>query len=187
VSIAATGTRVADRLRIDTGVPVHEASTMEARMNGAAERVVPGGARVVMKWLGACGVAAALFGGLGPAAAGDAVVAAAAEVAKPYRDIGARHLYNAYGERIYKGQLPPLLYAIAIIEVEVDENGRVVSAVVTREPAFAKEVGPWAVGLIHSASPFPKPSTGGRTRFHEVWLVDQSYTFQLHTLTEGQR
>jgi protein TonB len=155
-------------------------------MYGAAGRVVPGGARLVMKWLGGCGVALALFGGLGPAAAGDEVVAAL-DAAKHYRAVGARHLYKAYGERIYKGQLPPLLYAIAIIEVEIDENGRVLSAVVTREPAFAKEVGPWAVGLIHAASPFPKPVTAGRTRFHEVWLVDQSYTFQLHTLTEGQR
>jgi len=159
---------------------------MEAKMN-AAERGVPGGARVVMKWVGGCGVAAALLGVVGPAAAGGEAVAAAANVAQSYRALGARHLYNAYGERIYKGQLPPLLYAIAIIETEVDENGRVVSAVVTREPAFAKEVGPWAVGLIHSASPFPKPAPGGRTRFVEVWLVDQSYTFQLHTLTEGQR
>jgi len=159
---------------------------MEARMN-AAERVVPGGARVVLKWVSACGVAAALFGGLGPVAASDKVAAAAAEVATTYRDLGARHLYGAYGERIYKGQLPPLLYAIAIIEVEVDAEGRVVSAVVTREPAFAKEVGPWAVGLIHSASPFPKPPGGGPARFLEVWLVDESYTFELHTLTEGQR
>lgn len=155
-------------------------------MNGAAERVVAGGARGVMKWIGWCGVATALFGGLGPAAAGEEVLVSAA-VAKPYRDVGARHLYDAYGERIYKGQLPPLLYAIAVIETEVDADGRVVSAVVTREPAFAKEVGPWIVGLIHSASPFPKPAAGGRARFLEVWLVDQSYTFQLHTLTEGQR
>jgi hypothetical protein len=142
-------------------------------MNGAATSV--------MKWMSLRSVAAALFSvlALAPAIAGEQI--------QPYRAVGARHLYDAYGDRIFKGQLPPLLYAIAVIETEVDEDGRVVSAVVMREPAFAKEVGPWAVGLIHSASPFPKPGPAGRTRFLEVWLVDESYTFQLHTLTEGQR
>lgn len=61
------------------------------------------------------------------------------------------------------------------------------SAIVTREPAAAKEVGPWAVSLIHAASPFPKPAAAGRTRFREIWLVDKSGAFQLDALTEGQR
>jgi periplasmic protein TonB len=103
---------------------------------------------------------------------------------KLYRNAGARHLYGAYEQLIYKGPLPPLLYAIAIVETELDENGNVISAVVTREPAFAKEVGPWIVQMIRAASPFPKP--GRRTRYQDIWLVDRSYTFQLDTLTEGQ-
>jgi periplasmic protein TonB len=105
---------------------------------------------------------------------------------KSYRPIGAQHLYGTYKQRIYKGKLPPLLYAIAITETEIDENGNVVSAVVTREPAAAKEVGPLVVAMIHAASPFPKPGRAGRTRYQDVWLVDQSYKFQLDTLTEGQ-
>jgi len=40
--------------------------------------------------------------------------------------------------------------------------------------------------MIRRASPFPAPSAE-RTRFTEVWLVDDSGRFQLHTLTEGQR
>lgn len=105
----------------------------------------------------------------------------------PYRAIGARHLYDTYRQQIYQGTLPPLLYAIAITETEIDENGNVTSAIVTREPAAAKEVGPWAVSMIRAASPFPKPGLAGRTRFQEIWLVDRSLNFQLDTLTEGQR
>jgi len=105
---------------------------------------------------------------------------------KSYRAVGAQHLYGTYKQRIYKGQLPPLLYAIAITETEIDENGNVISAVVTREPAAAKEVGSLIVAMIHAASPFPKPGRAGRTRYQEIWLVDQSYKFQLDTLTEGQ-
>ena len=107
-------------------------------------------------------------------------------LSKSYRAVGAQHLYGTYKQRIYKGKLPPLLYAIAIIETEIDENGNVLSAVVTREPAAAKEVGPLIVGMIHAASPFPKPGRAGRTRYQDIWLVDQSYKFQLDTLTEGQ-
>ena len=103
-----------------------------------------------------------------------------------YRVIGAHHLYNAYGERIFKGRLPPRLYAIAIVETEIDEEGRVVNAVIAREPAAAKEVMPWILGLIRQASPFPKPGTPGHTTYRDIWLVDRDYTFQLDTLTEGQ-
>jgi len=128
---------------------------------------------------------------LAPAAAQDiAAIRPIAEVDAAwldYRAAGARHLYDTYRQRIYIGKLPPLLYAIAITETDIDENGQVVSAVVTREPAAAKEVGPWIVSLIHAASPFPKPAPAGPTRYREIWLVDKSGTFQLDTLTEGQR
>ena len=110
-----------------------------------------------------------------------------AEAPLHYRAVAARHVYETYAQRIYRGQLPPLLHAIAITETEVDENGHVVSAVVTREPASAKDVGPRIVSMIHAASPFPKPAQAGRTRFSEVWLVDKSGAFQLDALTEGQR
>jgi len=119
-------------------------------------------------WIAASGIAAADSGG-----------------ASNYREIGANHLYRAYPQRIKTGKLPPLLYAVAIVETEIDENGNVIDAVVTREPAAAKEVGPWIVSMIRAASPFPKP--GQPTRYRDIWLVDRSYTFQLDTLTEGQQ
>lgn len=105
-------------------------------------------------------------------------------VAGTYRQVGANHIYRVYSQRIKAGKLPPLLYAVAIVETEIDENGNVIDAVVTREPAAAKEVGPWIVSMIRAASPFPKP--GQPTRYRDIWLVDRSYTFQLDTLTEGQ-
>jgi protein TonB len=154
----------------------------------AACRVMPAGpARyvwrgVVFAWMAAMPLVAQAQ----EVAVADAVVASASE-APSYRMQVARHLYELYGERVFKGQLPPLLYAIAIVDVEVDEDGSVIDAVVTREPASAKDVIPWIVGLIKAASPFPKPQGPGRTRFEDVWLVDRTYMFQLHTLTEGQR
>lgn len=104
-----------------------------------------------------------------------------------YRRDGARHIYASYPSHIHKGKLPPLMYAVAITETEIDENGNVVNAVMVREPAAAKEVGPWVLEMIRRAGPFPKPSRLGHVKYMDIWLVDKTGKFQLDTLTEGQR
>lgn len=106
---------------------------------------------------------------------------------KAYRKDGARHLYAHYAGHIYKGKLPPLMYAVAITETEIDAEGNVVNATIVRHPAAAKEVSPWVLQMIRQASPFPKPARMGRVKYFDVWLVDRSGKFQLDTLTEGQR
>lgn len=128
--------------------------------------------------VGACALEMAMWG---------AAVQAQESPRQPYRALAARHVYDTYPQRIYSGKLPPLLHAIAITETEIDESGRVVSAVIAREPAAAKEVGPWIVSLIQAASPFPRPAQAGRVKFREIWLVDKSGSFQLDALTEGQQ
>jgi periplasmic protein TonB len=155
-------------------------------MNGASCRA-PGAVRGVVKTILICGIAAAAMLIAPAVAQAQTQTQTPPAIPDAYRALGASHLYGLYGDRVFKGQLPPLLYAIAIVETEIDEEGNVVSAVVTREPASAKDVMPWILGLIKAASPFPKPGLAGRTRYQDVWLVDRGYTFQLHTLTEGQR
>lgn len=121
-----------------------------------------------------------------PAAPGAKKVSTA-PTAKDYRRDGARHVYAAYGAHIYKGKLPPLMYAIAITETEIDDDGNVVNATIVRHPAAAKEVSPWVLEMIRKASPFPKPARLGRVKYLDIWLVHKSGKFQLDTLTEGQR
>src|SRR5262245_34166337 len=124
--------------------------------------------------------------GLGLGLVSAAPAAAFTYVKRPaYRAVAARHIYATYGQRIFHGKLPVLLHAIAIIDTVVDGSGNVIGTAVTREPASAKEVGPWVLSLIRAASPFPKPPSGW-TRFSEIWLVDESGRFQLDSLTEGQ-
>jgi protein TonB len=108
-----------------------------------------------------------------------------AETALEYRGDGARHLYEAYAGHIYKGKLPPLLYGIAIIETEIDEQGNVLNVTLVRKPA-APEVGPWAMNMIRRAGRFPPPNRMGRVKYLDIWLVHKSGKFQLDTLTEGQ-
>ena len=89
-------------------------------------------------------------------------------------------------DKVYYGKLPPLVYAIAVTETEVDAQGAVLNVRIKRAPAGAKHVGPWVVDLIRRAAPLPPPVRMGRVRFIEIWLVDRSGRFQVDSLTEGQ-
>ena len=107
--------------------------------------------------------------------------------AQAYRLDAARHIYGTYPSHILKGRVPALVYAIVVTETELDARGRVLQVRVVRQPAVAREVTPWVVSLIRRASPLPPPPARlGRVKVLEVWLVDKSGLFQVHSLTEGQ-
>jgi periplasmic protein TonB len=105
---------------------------------------------------------------------------------KAYRQDGARAIYAAYPDSIYKGKLPPMLYAVAVVETELDANGNVRDVRMVRAPTHAPEVTAKIRDLIRKASPLPAPSRIGTTKYTDVWLFDKSGKFQLDTLTEGQ-
>lgn len=118
----------------------------------------------------------------------ESIPASEAETAKAYRQDAARHLYLSYPMHVMRGKLPPLLYAVAVVETTLDAAGKVVRVEVTREPAAAKEVTPWIRQMILRAQPYPAPGRlGDEVVYTEIWLVDRSGRFQLDTLTEGQR
>jgi len=105
--------------------------------------------------------------------------------AKAYRVDGARAIYAAFPERIYKGKLPPLIHAIVIAEIDVDANGGVRSVNMIRVPTHAPDVVVKVREMISKVS-LPAPSRMGGTKYLDIWLVDKSGRFQLDTLTEGQ-
>ena len=116
-------------------------------------------------------------------------VASQQEVEREFRIDASRHLYSCFPMRVYRGKLPPLLYGVMMVEVELDPQGNVVDVGVIRRPA-ADEVSPWVVAMIKKASPFPAPArlaANGNVKFMETYFVDKSGLFQTHTLTEGQR
>ena len=132
----------------------------------------------------AAGSASAQFA-MAPSPSPTALKPSAAQTAKAYRGDGAKHLYAVYRQHIYKGRMPPLLYGVAVVETEIDENGQVIDVNIVRKPA-APEVGPWVVEMIKKSGPFPPPSKMGRVKYLDIWLVHKSGKFQLDTLTEGQ-
>ena len=103
-----------------------------------------------------------------------------------YRHDAATHLYGKNSNRIYQGILPPFLYAIAVLQLEVDSRGQVTNLYWMREPLHAPEVVAEIERTVRQAAPFPAPVKLGRATYIDTWLWDASGRFQLHTLTEGQ-
>lgn len=120
-----------------------------------------------------------------PAASGSARSSAAA-TPRAYRQSGATHLYGLNSERIFKGRMPPLLYAIGVLNVEIDRAGRVTGLDWMRAPRHAPEVVAEIERTVRSASPFPAPTRLGKVVYTDTWLWHVSGKFQLDTLTEGQ-
>jgi hypothetical protein len=106
---------------------------------------------------------------------------------RAYRRIGASYIYKTYPKRIFKGKIPPLVYAVVVTETEVDATGRVTAVNFSRTPSHAPEVPPKIAELIKGASPLPNPGKLGAHTYVETWLWDRSGQFQLDTLTLGQR
>ncbi len=110
----------------------------------------------------------------------------AAATPREYRRDAARHIYDANKDRIYKGKLPPVLYAVGTLQVNLDVNGRVVSMHWMRAPLHAPEVIAEIERTVLAASPFPAATRLGKVTWTDTWLWDESGRFQLDTLTEGQ-
>jgi periplasmic protein TonB len=109
-----------------------------------------------------------------------------ADNTQDYKKDFARHVYQAYPMRVYRGKLPPLLYSVMLTETQIAADGTVMDVSIRRPPAIAA-VAPWVVQMIKRAGPFPAPAKMGESTIMEIWLVDKSGNFQLDTLTEGQR
>ena len=103
-----------------------------------------------------------------------------------YRRDAASHLYASNSERIYKGMLQPLLYAIGVLDVDIDRNGQVTAVSWRRAPTHAPEVMDEIVRTVRAAAPYPVPARMGKVTYTDIWLWDKSGKFQLDTLTEGQ-
>jgi hypothetical protein len=110
----------------------------------------------------------------------------AAPTARAYRQSGASHLYGLHADRIYKGRMPPLLYAIGVLNVEINQAGTVTRLDWMRAPRHAPEVIAEIERMIKAASPFPAPVRIGKVVYTDTWLWHKSGKFQLDTLTEGQ-
>lgn len=105
---------------------------------------------------------------------------------RAYRADAAGHVYGLNQERIWKGRLPPLLYAVGVLQVEVDGSGNVRNLSWMRAPRHAPEVIAEIEKTVRAAAPYPVPARMGKVVWTDTWLWHKSGKFQLDTLTEGQ-
>lgn len=105
---------------------------------------------------------------------------------RDYRRDAASHLYAKNTQRIYQGKMPPNLYAIGVLQVDVDGKGRVTKLNWMRAPSHAPEVIKEIERTVRQAAPYPVPARMGHVTYTDTWLWHKSGLFQLDTLTEGQ-
>ena len=103
-----------------------------------------------------------------------------------YRLEAAQHLYEQNSHRIFQGKLPPMLYAIGVLQIEVNYQGEITSTHWMRAPSHAPEVVTEIERTVQLAAPFPIPARMGSVTYTDTWLWHSSGLFQLDTLTEGQ-
>jgi periplasmic protein TonB len=113
--------------------------------------------------------------------------ASLAASAKAYRKDAASHIYALNSSRIYKGRMPPLLYAVGVLQVDIDQRGQVQNVSWMRAPRHAPEVMAEIEKMVRAGAPYPAPAKlGGHVTYTDTWLWHKSGRFQLDTLTEGQ-
>jgi protein TonB len=122
----------------------------------------------------------------GPATTGISSRASYAATPRDYRRDGAAHLYAKNTKRIYSGKMPPLLYAIGVVQVDINASGAVTAIRWMRAPTHAPEVVAEIERSVRAAAPFPAPIKLGKVTYTDTWLWHKSGQFQLDTLTEGQ-
>lgn len=105
---------------------------------------------------------------------------------RAYRRDAAAHIYAQNRARIWKGRMPPLLYAIGTLQVEIVGRGNVRRINWLRAPTHAPEVIAEIERTIRAAAPYPVPTKMGSVVYTDTWLWHKSGQFQLDTLTEGQ-
>ena len=115
------------------------------------------------------------------------LITAQTPAVRAYRKTGSAEIYKAYPKRIYKGKIPPLVYAVVVVETDLDAAGNVLRVEFSRTPSHAPEVPLLIAELIRKASPLPSPGKLGAHTYVDTWLWDKSGNFQLDSRTLGQR
>jgi protein TonB len=109
-----------------------------------------------------------------------------ANTPRDYRKDAASHLYALNKSRLYPGKMPPLLHAVGVLQVEIDNRGMVTGISWMRAPRHAPDVMAEIERSVRLAAPFPAPVRMGKVTYTDTWLWHSSGRFQLDTLTEGQ-
>lgn len=101
----------------------------------------------------------------------------------------AEHIMRYNGAHTFSGKLPPMLPAVVVLSITVDQTGRATKVTVQR--SRDQDASKVALASMQRAGQLPRPfnlATGpGRSlTFSETFLFNADYRFQLRTLAPIQ-
>ncbi|UXH76462.1 hypothetical protein [Roseateles amylovorans] len=97
----------------------------------------------------------------------------------------AQRLVAANPDRIYMGEVPAVLLAIPVLEIELNRDGSVKHIRVLRRPGQAVDTIDLAIAAVHKAAPFGDVSRLPHPwKFNEVFLFNDDRRFKPRTLDE---
>jgi protein TonB len=104
-----------------------------------------------------------------------------------YKTQVAQHVASHNPEHQYSGTLPAMLPAIVVLEITVDQDGRMTDVAVQRaRDAHAAQV---ALASMRRSEPLPPPqrlARAGPLTFSETFLFADAERYQLRSIASGQ-
>jgi protein TonB len=106
-----------------------------------------------------------------------------------YKTGVARHILRSNLGHTFDGHLPPMLPAIVVLRLSVDNTGTLTDVIVQRSRDEAASAA--AVASIRRSGTFPLPCglivrPDGTLSFSETFLFNREYQFQLRSLADPQ-
>jgi protein TonB len=105
-----------------------------------------------------------------------------------YKTQVAQHVLQHNPDRSYSGKLPPMLPAIVVLRITVDENGGLEDVFVQR--SRDDDASQIALDSMRRSTPLPPPhalaQADGKLTFLETFLFADSGRYQLRSLAEPQ-
>jgi protein TonB len=104
-----------------------------------------------------------------------------------YKTQVAQHVASRNPEHQYSGTLPAMLPAVVVLEITVDQDGRMTDVAVQRaRDAHAAQV---ALASMRRSEPLPPPqrlAQSGPLKFSETFLFADAERYQLRSIASGQ-
>jgi protein TonB len=104
-----------------------------------------------------------------------------------YKTQVAQHVLQHNPDRSYSGTLPPMLPAIVVLRITVDENGGLEDVVVQR--SRDDDASQIALDSMRRSTPLPPPqrlAQAGKLTFSETFLFADSNRYQIRSLAGPQ-
>jgi periplasmic protein TonB len=126
----------------------------------------------------------------GPSMSSSSTVYSNARTPEQYRIELAQHVLAKSAKRVLATPLPNPLHGIAVVEMTISRDGKLLGIAPMRIPSHAPETKGWIAELMQAAAPLPQPqfATAGKTSLvvTETWFFMPDGRFHMRALQPPQ-